>query len=168
MLGLVPGTTKKKPRQKKTKSSRRHSIAHIIRSSVTSLQPLKEEPDPDNKNSFHWAAKHSVAKVKKNKIHIDNEADEQYDSMRRDGRIVFRLETADYKNEKLSKYLIPPEAWWRPMWDITMSLLVFYYAVVTPINMSFAKSPLDLIEIEIIFNAFFVMDIILSKRTKSR
>jgi len=42
-----------------------------------------------------------------------------------------------------------------------MLLLVCYYAMVTPINISFDNSPFDIVELELAFNCFFIVDICL-------
>eukprot|EP01083_Nonionella_stella_P013005 36732_1 len=87
------------------------------------------------------------------------EADQQYKRLKRNSRIIIQIrrDTAAV----LPRTIIHPETEWRSWWDVFMMLLVSYYAIITPINIAFDKSPFNIISLEVTFNCFFVIDIIL-------
>ena len=96
----------------------------------------------------------------KTKIKTDVERAEKYDAIKRSGRIVIQLADTELQHS-VHKYLTTPNVPWRQAWDMMMSLLVFYYALATPVNMSFETSPVDNMHLEIVLNIFFIADIIL-------
>ena len=87
------------------------------------------------------------------------EADKQYKKLKRNSRIIIQIRRDS--PTILPKLLIHPDTFWRAWWDIMMLFLVIYYAIVTPINIFFDSSPFDILVLEILFNSFFVIDIVL-------
>lgn len=87
------------------------------------------------------------------------EADQKYKKLKRNSRIIIQIQRSTAA--VLPRTLIHPETEWRSWWDMFMLLLVSYYAVVTPINIAFDKSPFNLMPLELLFNTFFVLDIVL-------
>ena len=85
--------------------------------------------------------------------------DEQFKSIKRNSRIIIQI-TRD-NAAVLPKLILHPETQSRAYWDVFMMLLVCYYALVTPINICFDESPFDVLELEVLFNCFFVVDIFL-------
>eukprot|EP01083_Nonionella_stella_P013006 36735_1 len=94
-----------------------------------------------------------------NQILREAEADQKYKRLKRNSRIIIQIrrDTAAV----LPRTIIHPETEWRSWWDVFMLVLVSYYAIITPINIAFDKSPFNIITLEITFNCFFVVDIIL-------
>eukprot|EP01084_Bolivina_argentea_P161689 281455_1 len=94
-----------------------------------------------------------------NQILREAEADQQYKRLKRNSRIIIQLrrDTAAV----LPRTIIHPETEWRSWWDVFMLILVSYYAIVTPINIAFTKSPFNILTLEIVFNTIFVIDIFL-------
>ena len=77
------------------------------------------------------------SKIKRTRIYSTNtidEADEEYENMKRDGRITISLDQANDQSIFSNSCLLPPD---RPLWDMMMALLVCYYAISTPINICF-------------------------------
>ena len=79
--------------------------------------------------------------------------------MRRHGRIIIQFNSKE--SVVLPRGVIHPDKPWRAYFDLFMMLLVCYYAIVTPVNIAYENSPFDIFILEMIFNGFFVIDIIL-------
>ena len=88
-----------------------------------------------------------------------HEADTKFAQLKRNSRIIIQI-TRD-NVAVLPPFLLHPESTWRAYWDVFMLLLVCYYALVTPINISFDESPFDINSLEVVFNCCFILDIFL-------
>ena len=93
-------------------------------------------------------------------------ADQRYKRLKRNSRIIIQITREN--GAVLPPLILHPEAQWRAYWDIFMLLLVCYYALVTPINICFTNSPFDILLLEIIFNLFFIADIVLQFFTSDK
>jgi len=64
--------------------------------------------------------------------------------------------------------LIHPESTNKLKWDMFIMFLVFYYGFTTPVNIGFTKTPFDIFFLELVFNFFFVIDIMFNFVTPYR
>eukprot|EP01083_Nonionella_stella_P273699 928691_1 len=148
-----PNRSSKLSRPSRTNAGRRTSLVRQMSGQNLSLSTI-----------VRYVTGHSI-KSKQNPSstdtgqYSDSDVDAEYDSIKRNGRIVIHLDTPEAP--QLATYLIAPDACVRYIWDLALAYLVLYYAAATPINMAFDKSPFDIPFLEIVFNAFFVLDIIL-------
>ncbi|ETO21443.1 potassium/sodium hyperpolarization-activated cyclic nucleotide-gated channel 3 [Reticulomyxa filosa] len=103
------------------------------------------------------ATTNSIKKIEKLKNVKKNKKDQKYKSLRRNSRVMIYLKQQALPMASL--FVIHPETLWRSYWDLFVLLLVCYNAVVVPVNLVFDSSPFNIFALELLFNAFFMVDI---------
>ena len=120
---------------------------------------LTENDDEEESNTLTRSNSSIKRKMEGRNLRNEAEADRTMKKLRRNSRIIIQI----HKDNAaiLPMYLIHPESHWRQLWDAFMLALVLYYAVITPINISYDNSPFNVLVLELVFNTFFILDIVL-------